>query len=273
MGYEQNELVDLVTNSMNTNNKILFLQKRLTGGRDFLEKGGCVSMVTNLRRFRTVFDTKRKIITVGNTTLFDTMPFKTVEEAAFARGLLNTMRTSIYSDAYSITRLTSNNSVIESIKQILRIFAHVKNYNLSIIDKQLIYSYINNIKTIDYKMISQIIQDICLNKVLLDNLEKEIVKTQNPVPVPVPVPVPTPIPANVPVPARIPANVPIIKKQNLKKHLSKNEVIEKYILDAAVEKYYDDIMGNLEDIIRGYSRDHQYNKAYINSISLNRKKK
>ncbi|KAG0632616.1 hypothetical protein HOY80DRAFT_1069235 [Tuber brumale] len=68
--FKHDDITEAVTKALTSNNKILFLQKRLTGARDFTQ----VSFVSALRQFRTVFDSKRAIVPSSSNTFLDTSP-------------------------------------------------------------------------------------------------------------------------------------------------------------------------------------------------------
>lgn len=153
--FKHDELVKFVTSSLNSNNKILFLQKQLTGSLDTVKYGKKVSMINSLRKFRTVFDTKRIIITDNNSMLF-TRPFFDINEAVLHRVLMNQLKQSIYSSTYHTTSYTSTNEIQETIKHFLRSccdnfeFKTNLNFRLSIV--KLLQEVLNKI---NYKMSDQ----------------------------------------------------------------------------------------------------------------------
>jgi hypothetical protein len=121
--FKHKDLVDLVSESMLKDNKILFLQKRLSGSKDNYKFNNDVSMLSSLRKFRTVFDTKRLIIESQNTML-DTAPFLNFDEALMHRNLLTIYRQGIYSHKYSQTFISSNSSsiLLETTKFFVRMY-------------------------------------------------------------------------------------------------------------------------------------------------------
>jgi hypothetical protein len=102
--FTQERLVKLVSNTLNVQNEIFFLLNRLTGALDNYKSGTAVTMTSTLRKFRTVFDTKRLIIP-GIESLLNTKPFNTVEDAFLARSLMNNLRQPVYSNEYSSKKL------------------------------------------------------------------------------------------------------------------------------------------------------------------------
>src|SRR5437588_314455 len=141
--FNHEELVKFVSNSLESKNKILFLQKSLTGSLEAvkLPTKSKVSMVTSLRKFRTIFDTKRIIIPAEETMLF-TRPYLNVEETALHRALMNQMRQAVYSNTYHSTSYTSTNEIQETIKHFLRSCCEYFNFKTNLDFRLLIVKFI-----------------------------------------------------------------------------------------------------------------------------------
>jgi hypothetical protein len=117
--YDHNTIRERVVNAMSIDNKIFFLQKRLTGARDFAQ----VSYISALRIFRTVFDSKRAIMTRSDTTMLDTLPWVDASQALLTRSLMRLNNNSIYSEKYSraVIYSTSSDSREELLKYFVRL--------------------------------------------------------------------------------------------------------------------------------------------------------
>lgn len=121
------ELIVMLENALEKGNSLLFLQKRLTGALENYKDEKQVSMTSGLRDFRTVFDSKRKIIN-STAPILDTAPFKDLDEARLNRTLMNTLRTGIYSDKYSLPNTLAANTATTDFLNYIMIF--FKKYNL-----------------------------------------------------------------------------------------------------------------------------------------------
>jgi len=149
--FSHQENINIITNSLENDNKIFYLQKRLTGALDSYKKGKQVSMVSHISCFKTIFDTKRKIIHTDDKLMKYSNPYKKVNESLLERTLLKCFSQSVYSDS-----LTMKSSFVSS---------------LSVIDETLKYfirdyiNYYNN--DFDHKEILSIIED---SKVFLNDL-------------------------------------------------------------------------------------------------------
>jgi len=144
-GFEQEEVVKLVTDSLKDNNQILFMQTRLTGALEDYKNKADVSMLASLRKFRTVFDSRREIIESEN-SLLDTAPYYSIDDAYINRSILDHFRQSIYSASYSklyVKNITARNALDDLIKFIMRLFAHKYNYDVPL-DKK--YEFIRKLK-------------------------------------------------------------------------------------------------------------------------------
>jgi hypothetical protein len=129
--FTQEENVKNVENAMMKDNKIFFLTKRLTGALDSYKEKRKVSMLASLRKFRTVFDTKRYIID-DNSSFLDTKPYLNKEMAFYGRSLMNILRQGIYSAKYSSGLfVSSSNSTLETLKYFLRFVYGYFNYNMN----------------------------------------------------------------------------------------------------------------------------------------------
>ena len=153
-GFQKNQFkhdknVEMVTNSMNSNNKIFYLQKRLTGALENYKNNSQVSMLSHLSVFRTIFDSKRNLIPSKDSMLFS-KPYSHINDALLARTMLNNFKSGIYSDTYTpkSTFVSSSSIIIETIKYFLRFMLSLNNWkpDLKIIDMTIkaceIYRYL-----------------------------------------------------------------------------------------------------------------------------------
>jgi hypothetical protein len=127
-----NEIIKALRNTIGNNNKLLYLQNRLTGALDNYKYKKQVSMLTSIRSFKTVFDTKRLIILNENDTMLFTLPFNDVEQAMIFRTLMNSVRNSVYSHKFTNkdTFVTSPNAKEEVLKYFIRICTEfINNFN------------------------------------------------------------------------------------------------------------------------------------------------
>jgi len=133
-GYQKvrnhDENISVIEYAMKNKNKVLFLQKQLTGALDLYKTSSHVSMISSQRTFRTIFDSKRKVIKSSETMLY-TEPFNEISEALLHRGLMNSLKTSVYSSEFS-TKLveTSKNSVDEVKKYFMRMINILYDYKI-----------------------------------------------------------------------------------------------------------------------------------------------
>ncbi|CUS06682.1 unnamed protein product [Tuber aestivum] len=130
--FPHEKIVDRVTKAMATNNKIYFLQKRLSGARD-LEQ---VSFMSSLRRFRTVFDSKRQIVE-SDGMMLQTKPWETKESALLTRSLMRHYNSPVYSDKLSkmVVYATSYSSKEELLKVFVRLMLEYLKWNPSLDEK------------------------------------------------------------------------------------------------------------------------------------------
>ncbi|KAG0122870.1 hypothetical protein HOY82DRAFT_544367 [Tuber indicum] len=128
-----------VLKAMSLGNKIFYLQKRLTGARDFKQ----VSYISALRIFRTVFDSKREIIPSINTML-DSKPWLSAKEALLTRVLLKKFSNTIYSEKYSkqVIYNTSSSSKEETLKIFIRLVLGYCDFNPSLELKIALVKYV-----------------------------------------------------------------------------------------------------------------------------------
>lgn len=161
-GYQKSrnhqENVSLVQNAFINGNKVLFLQKQLSGALDCYKSKGHVSMKSSQRRFTTIFDSKRYIIE-SEKTMLESRPFNDVSEALLHRKLMMYMKTSIYSDAYSVfTVPPSTNSTQEVVKYFIRMLSHIHSYNIPLTLKFAVATILNSIdKSITEKYVLDLI--------------------------------------------------------------------------------------------------------------------
>jgi len=143
---DHQENVNVVEHAMSSNNKVLFLQKQLTGALDLYKTGSHVSMKSSQRTFRTIFDSKRFVVP-SELEMKDTRPFIDTTEALLHRQLMNSLKTSVFSDEYSVSLVKpSKNSIEELIKYYVRMLCMMKDYN---IDDSLKTTTVSLLKFID----------------------------------------------------------------------------------------------------------------------------
>jgi len=149
-GYQKSrnhsENVSLVQQALVNGNKILFLQKELTGAKDTYLTDKKVSMISQQRSFRTIFDSKRLVL-MSDKTMLETSPFNNVSEALIHRTLMSQLKTSVYSDEYSVfTIKPSSNSIDETVKYFIRMITHYYNYNTPLYMKNNLISFITSLE-------------------------------------------------------------------------------------------------------------------------------
>jgi hypothetical protein len=88
--------VNLIQNSLSKNNLIYYFAKRLISAGDNYKMNKQISMTSALRKYRTIFDSKRQLI-IDNSSILYSKPFISIKEALLDRTLLNSMRQTIYS--------------------------------------------------------------------------------------------------------------------------------------------------------------------------------
>jgi len=167
--FNHKDLVNMVSKTLRKGNKIFFLQKRLTGSVDNYKENKDVSMLASVRKFRTVFDTKRNVIS-SNNTLLDTAPYKNVKQALINRTLMNAMRQGIYSHKYSHSILYANSSDIlfETIRFFVRMWCEHHNFIMNENDKLFLIDFIkSNVKIFKKEYSSERLIDI-INTTLQD---------------------------------------------------------------------------------------------------------
>jgi hypothetical protein len=119
--FDKKTVLDSLEKTLSKGNKMLFLQNRLTGALDNYTLNSHVSMKTSLRKYRTIFDSKR-VIVVNNEGFLQTIPFKNVTSAALHRSIMSLNKASVYSEKFSQhSILSSANSNQEFTKYFLRI--------------------------------------------------------------------------------------------------------------------------------------------------------
>jgi hypothetical protein len=95
--FSQQELTQLIINKNINNNSFLFNQQRLNNATDIFKHGGNVTMNYNTISFKTVFDMRRKVWhDQENTTLFQTLPWNTPEEASLFRSFTKVGKNPIF---------------------------------------------------------------------------------------------------------------------------------------------------------------------------------
>jgi|SRR5437879_310053 len=154
--FTQEENINMVTNSLENGNKIFYLQKRLTGALDSYKKGRQVSMISRISCFKTVFDTKRKIIHDDNKTMKISNPYNNMTESLLERILLKNYSQSIYSGNLTnkTTFVSSFSAIEETIKFFIRKYINYYNYDFN--HKEL--------RDLILRTISKLSQIVSLNK-------------------------------------------------------------------------------------------------------------
>src|SRR5437899_1617528 len=168
--FPHEENVKNISETLGRGNKLLYLSKRLTGALDSYKEQRQVSMLSSLRKFRTVFDCKRMVIN-NQDTMKDTKPYLNIDDATFGRALMNALRSGIYSALYRDSIfVTSKDSKTEALKYFLRrVLVH---YNYIISEKQL-ESLIDVIPEFKVSIILRYMAQILLEKgVILNKLNK-----------------------------------------------------------------------------------------------------
>jgi len=128
---DHQENLNIVKYSMSNGNKILFLQKQLTGALDTYKTGSHVSMKSSQRTFRTIFDCKRFVIS-SSEEMKKTKPFAEVSEALLHRTYMNSLKQSVFSEKYSVfTIAPSKTSVEEVVKYFVRMISILHDYKIS----------------------------------------------------------------------------------------------------------------------------------------------
>ncbi|KAG0632673.1 hypothetical protein HOY80DRAFT_1026784 [Tuber brumale] len=213
----QKGLIDLVEKSLQNGNKILFLQKTLTGALDsYMDFSGKyqVTMTTQLRKFRTVFDTKRIVtnnisVSASKIPLLDTNPYLNISHAQLDLQLMNTLRQKVYSNEFTNNIIYSSKS---SKEELLKYFVRLINF-ISMEPGDL--NYRENIKYFDK---------------VLEFFEKMDITTLLPPPPPLP---PAP-PATPPLPPAPPATPRTIVEITLEELSEKAHTIKKGKVDFKV---------------------------------------
>jgi hypothetical protein len=142
---DHRENVNLVKTALVNGNKILFLQKELTGALDCYNSNKQVSMTSQQRSFRTIFDSKRHVIN-STQSMLNTKPFNDITEALLHRKLMMELKTSVYSDEYSLFVIKpSNNCIDETVKFFIRMLCHMYNNQIPKAIKFGVASILNNI--------------------------------------------------------------------------------------------------------------------------------
>jgi len=127
-GYQKSRIheenVKIVQESLQNNNKVLFLQTQLSGALDLYKTKDHVSMKSSQRVFKTVFDSKR-IVIESSKTLLDTRAYLSVSEALLQRSLMSNLK-SKYSNEYSVSSINSSKSSIdETVKYFIRMIVDI----------------------------------------------------------------------------------------------------------------------------------------------------
>jgi len=169
--FNQNERLDLVLSALQGNNKILYLQKRLTGALDSYASKKQVSMISHLSQFRTNFDSKRNLI-LDKTAMLFSDPYNTKDEYTIYKTLLKSFYSGIYSANFTNKAgFVSSLSIIkETINYFVYLFLSLKQYqNPS--DFYPILNVLNDLKILFPKLFKGIVFDTIIAKALLNKGE------------------------------------------------------------------------------------------------------
>jgi len=139
------ECVKVVKSVFGKGNKVLFLQNTLTGALETYKENKHVTMISSLRRFRTIFDTKRLIIN-ENIPMLNTKPYININDCLLNRTLIQTLKGAIYNRHldHKIVRI-SVNVTQETILYFIRSYLKYFNFNTSFEERRLIMNIIINI--------------------------------------------------------------------------------------------------------------------------------
>ena len=145
-GYQKSRIhsenITTVQKAMLNGNKVLFLHTELSGGKDLYKTDKHVSLKSRQQLFRTIFDSKRFVIQSADSIL-STRPFHDISEALLHRKLMSELKTSVYSDQYSVTSVPpSSNSIQETVKFFIRM---VTQFSTDVSIKFAVASMLNSI--------------------------------------------------------------------------------------------------------------------------------
>lgn len=166
------KLFKLTENTLANGNKLIYLQKSLTGALDNYKENKHVSMKSRLTNFSTAFDCKREAVIPENYepkihTMLDTMPFKDKDSCRLHRSLINKLKTKKY-NRFLDKRIipTSTNILQESIKYFIRWFVYNSTSPLNTLQKLNIIQIINSFfkKHISKEKLLYIFADSEINK-------------------------------------------------------------------------------------------------------------
>jgi hypothetical protein len=141
----------LFLEALDSDKELIYIQKQLRTGKDIFVKGGNVTEKLSDRKFRLMYDNKRRVIEVEGTTLFDSAPLKNVEEVSLLRYISNLPKTKGYS-----RNLSSSDSgkYKNSLDLVVRNFVRALLNNLCGLDVKVFKNYsqiVNFLKEYDNK--------------------------------------------------------------------------------------------------------------------------
>lgn len=169
--FDQDQRLDLVLSALQGNNKILYLQKRLSGALDSYTSKKQVSMISHLSQFRTNFDSKRNLI-LDQTAMLFSNPYNTKEEYTIYKTLLKSFYSGIYSaNLTNKAGFVSSLSVIkETVNYFVYWFLSIKQYqNPS--DFYPLVNVLNSLKILFPKLFKGIVFNTIISKALLNKGE------------------------------------------------------------------------------------------------------
>ena len=91
------DIENIFLEAFNSDKELIYIQRQLRTGKDIFTKGGNVTEKLADRKFRLLYDNKRRVVEEAGKTIFDTRPLKNVEEASLLRYISNLPKTKIYS--------------------------------------------------------------------------------------------------------------------------------------------------------------------------------
>ncbi|KAG0632610.1 hypothetical protein HOY80DRAFT_1026807 [Tuber brumale] len=175
-GYQKSknheENISIVQQALVNGNRVLFLQKSLTGALDCYKTNTNVSMKSQQRIFRTIFDCKRLVITSESSMLY-TQAFNDVTEALLHRKLMMQLKQSVYSDEFTVfTVKPSQNSLDETVKLFIRMISNLFDNSTTV---QMKYNMIQIIQGIKPQYTDKYILDL-FSYYELDKAEEQEIK-------------------------------------------------------------------------------------------------
>ncbi|RPA88545.1 hypothetical protein L873DRAFT_1796595 [Choiromyces venosus 120613-1] len=187
--------IEIVKSALGKGNKILFLQNTLTGALQTYKENKHVTMVSSLRRFRTIFDTKRLILN-DNNSMLDTKPYRNIEDCLLNRTLIQSLKGAVYNRNLDEKIVkTSTNITQETILYFIRSYINNLGFNTSFEERRELVDIITNVAPkytalkvfniissieINKGFIVNKLNPLANNRDLIKNLYKSIKETNKP---------------------------------------------------------------------------------------------